>query len=92
MFLLFITEYNDLLENWLLANGFNAEHANIYGNPVISKRTHIAKAAIAKNILSLVDRYGPTGFDDKPKDMDVVEYWLAHIDYDNLVNMRFYFH
>jgi hypothetical protein len=49
-----ITEYNDLLENWLLANGFDAKNADIYGKPALSKRIHIAKAAVAKNILWLV--------------------------------------
>jgi hypothetical protein len=48
----------------------------------------VSKEAIVKEyfrrahlkVLRCIHRYGETGFGDKPPDMCPVEYWLAHLD------------
>ena len=31
-------------------------------------------------IIDLINRYGEDGYGDKPKDMNRVQYWLAHLE------------
>ena len=34
----------------------------------------------AIRVKKLIERYGDDGYEDKPKDMNRVEYWISHLD------------
>ena len=39
---------------------------------------------VSRRLIDLINRYGDTGFGDKPQGMCRVEYWLAHIEPNSL--------
>ena len=95
---IFTTVFNEavnhaLAEKWLRAHGFDEFTADVFGrkknrsDPEVALRT--AKRYVLILVCSLIDRYGPTGYDDKPAELSVFEYWLAHVDYERAQSFRF---
>lgn len=72
---------------WLQAYGFDEMSADVYRKPRNARSA--AVDAVMANVCSSIYRYGEDGMGDKPADMDVFEYWLAHVNYDALKRMRF---
>ena len=38
------------------------------------------RAETARRVKELIERYGDTGFGDKPDDMNRVIYWISHLE------------
>ena len=82
--------HHGMIKDWLLAYGFDPETADVYRKPkTAGERMCRAIQAVAYMIHSNIERYGPTGYGNKPPEMGVVEYWLAHVNYDRLKERRF---
>lgn len=83
-------KYVKLFDNWLEVHGFEASMLKTRNKKASDqlKRTY-AQCTVAGHIWKLIDRYGETGYGDKPEDMDTVEYWLAHIDFERLKENQF---
>lgn len=81
---------------WLEAHGFDPVTADVFGRRKdksdVSKAASLARRAVLDNVVRLISRYDDTGYNDKPADMSVFDYWLAHVEYKTLVKLRFRVH
>lgn len=83
-------KYVKLFDEWLDAHGFQPEMLKTSNKKAsdLLKRNY-AKCVVAGHICKLIDRYGEDGYGDKSEEMDTVEYWLAHIDFERLKENQF---
>jgi hypothetical protein len=79
------------VDNWLEAHGFKPKMVGgrqAKGADDVKLRG-IAVRSVSQEILNYIDRYGETGYGDKPEDMDTVLYWLAHLKFEFLQQRSF---
>lgn len=81
--------YNTLFENWLTVHNFEPSMVKSRKKDSDKLKWHYAKCVIAGHIWKSIEKYGETGYGDKPEDMDTVEYWLAHVDFERLKENQF---
>ena len=76
-------EHRSTLRTWLDVHGFKP----IGGQDRFKDR---AAKQIAMKIWQLIERHGETGYGDKPTAMHPVDYWLAHIEYNDIYDKELY--
>lgn len=78
-----MTEHRQLIVAWLEAHGFTPDMVSAQGvrRDNLQRRMDLAVRSVASKVMDLVQRYGETGFGNKPENLTTLEYWLAHIDY-----------
>lgn len=78
--------YMTLFDNWLIAHHFEPSMVDCRKKASDTLKWTYAKLAVAGHIWRFIDRYG---YGEKPTEMDTVEYWLAHVDFENLKTTKF---
>lgn len=77
----------EVLMEWLMGHGFEPDMVEVPFfalHSTAQQRTQMALRCVAQVIVSLIDRHGESAYGNKPPDMDAVDYWIGHVEFDRL--------
>ena len=69
-----------VIRQWLTTNGFDLE--KLHGRMNSKYRRQYSN--LCCELLQMIDRYGETGFGNKPEDMSPTAYWVQHLDFERM--------
>jgi hypothetical protein len=85
-----LNEDHGVIEQWLEMHQFDPN--TVRGNGGVLNKRNKAKIYLADRILDMIEKYGETGFGNKPENTDVVLYWLLTSSLSNVLQQRWFVH